>query len=204
MRCVKIFLVEDSNSSTRERRIDEIRRAAIPVFAAQGFRGTSMADIAAASGVARTALYRFFDDRADVFRAAFDAVLNDSADLALAALDVDGTLPERLDGYLQRAHGDAYEALATAQFGAELMEARHEFAADIATEALARTHRGLRDFLDTMSTGASNATVIELLTLSPAGLKGDAPTIADYRNRLAALALAASSLVETGTSSSET
>ena len=157
-----------------------------------------MADLATASGLARTALYRFFDDRADIFRAAFDAVLNDSADLALAALKIDGTLPEQLDGYLQRAHGDAYEALATASFGAELMEARHEFAADIASAALERVHRGLREFLETAgdSDGATQSTVVELLTLSPAGLKADAPTIVDYRKRLTALALAASSLVQ--------
>lgn len=51
-----------------------------------------------------------------VFRAAFDAVLQDAADAALAALDVEGTVAERLDGYLQRANGDAYDAMAATPF----------------------------------------------------------------------------------------
>ena len=50
----------------REERIESILRAAIPVFAAQGYRNTSMADLAAAAGVSRPALYQYFDDRADL------------------------------------------------------------------------------------------------------------------------------------------
>lgn len=57
-----------------------------------------------------------------VFRAAFDAVLQDAADAALAALDVEGTVAERLDGYLQRANGDAYDAMAATPFGTELSD----------------------------------------------------------------------------------
>ncbi|MGB5756590.1 MAG: hypothetical protein WBM50_06720 [Acidimicrobiales bacterium] len=53
-----------------------------------------------------------------VFRAAFDAVLQDAADAALAALDVEGTVAERLDGYLQRANGDAYDAMAATPLSA--------------------------------------------------------------------------------------
>ena len=45
-------------------RADEIRRAAIGVFAAQGFRRTSMADLAHAAGVSRPALYQYFEHRA--------------------------------------------------------------------------------------------------------------------------------------------
>ena len=48
-----------------------------------------------------------------------------------------------------------------------------------------------------MSTEPNATTVIELLVLSPAGLKGDAPAIASYTKRLTALALAASSLIDT-------
>ena len=39
----------------REQRVDQIRRAAIPVFASQGFKRTSMADIAEAVGKAAPA-----------------------------------------------------------------------------------------------------------------------------------------------------
>ena len=183
-------------TTERTARIDAIRQAAIPVFAAQGYRGTSMADLAAAAGVSRPALYQYFANRADLFRAAFDTLLQASTDTALAALGEQADLADRLDGFLQRLSGDAYEQLATMPHGDELMEAKHEFAADVAADALARAHHGLRAFLvadagDHPSIGAA----IDLLTLSPLGLKSDHPSPAEYRQRLTALADAAAALL---------
>jgi AcrR family transcriptional regulator len=154
-----------------------------------------MADLARAAGVSRPTLYQYFENRADLFRAAFDAFLNDSTDSALAALQDGGTVAECLDGYLQRAHGDAYEAVAATSFGAELMEDRHEFAADVATTAAGRANEGLRRFLEaSTSTGpGSLATVVDLLSLAPVGLKADRPTTPIYRQRLRALAEAVAS-----------
>lgn len=187
-----------TTSTTRDQRIDELRRAAIPVFAAQGFRHTSMDDLARAAGVSRPALYQYFHNRADLFRAAFDALLNDATDAALAALDRDGTVAERLDGYLQRASGDGYETLTATAFGDELMDARHEFAADVAEAAFDRARSGLRAFVSS-NTDVATATrglVVDLLILSPAGLKGDDPTPTVYRRRLTALARAAARLLD--------
>ena len=87
-----------------------------------------MHDVAAAIGLSRPALYQYFSSRADVFRSAFEVVLQESTDAALAALGADGTVAERLDGCLQRVVGDGYEALSSTPFGADLMEARHQFA----------------------------------------------------------------------------
>lgn len=190
--------MSESKGIGRDGRIDRFRRAAIPVFAAKGFRRTSMADVARAAGVSRPLLYKYFTNRVDLFRAAFDAVLNDAADAALAALHADGTVAERLDGYLQRANGDAYEAMSKTAFGDELMEDRHEFAADVATDALDRSHEGLRSFLETTASAddRSLSTIIDLLTMSPIGLKGDKPSPSVYRERLTALAAAAAALVE--------
>lgn len=180
----------------RELRIDQVRRAAIPVFAAQGFRGTSMADIASAAGVSRPALYQYFENRADVFRGAFDAMLNDATDAALAALDAAGEPAERFDGYLQRAFGDGFEALAATPHGAELIEAKYEFADDVAQAAHERARAGLRaDLKRSGLQGALASRVIDLLLLSPVGLKSDQPSPPEYRRRLTALAAAAASLV---------
>jgi AcrR family transcriptional regulator len=181
-------------------RADEIRRAAIPVFAARGFRRTSMADIARAAGVSRPALYQYYENRADIFRAALQVLLEDATDAALAALHDGGTVAERIDGYLQRASADGYEALATTPFGAELMEARHEFAADVANAAFDRARRGLRAFVTSNSAvdSRTRSAVIDLLVLSPVGLKGDEPTPAAYRRRLSALAAAVARLLDAG------
>lgn len=157
-----------------------------------------MADLAAAAGVSRPALYQYFDNRADLFLAAFDAALQDSADAALAALQADGGVIERLDGYLQRAHADGYEALSSTPFGEELMEARHEFAAGVAESAAERTREALEDFVKSVSTvdARTRSDVIDLLTFSPAGLKGDHPSPATYRSRLRVLARAAARLLD--------
>ena len=187
-----------SRGSYTSGRADEIRRAAIPVFAAQGFRRTSMADLANAAGLSRAALYRYFQNRSDVFRAAFDAILNAATDAALAALHADGTTAERLEGFVQRAYGDGYEGTASTPYGDELMEGRQEFAADVAVAAAQRAHEGLRIFLlaaagtDRIKAGS----IIELLTMSPAGLKADQPSPEAYRARLTALALAAAALLQ--------
>jgi AcrR family transcriptional regulator len=184
-------------STERGQRADEIRRAAIPVFAAQGYRGTSMAELAEAAGVSRPALYQYFENRADLFRAAFQALLEDATDAALAALDAPGTVARRLDGYLQRASGDGYEALAATPHGDELMGARHEFAADVAEAATERARRGLRAFVNSNAEVSPHrrSAVIDLLVLSPAGLKADRPTSAAYRRRLTVLAEAAAGLL---------
>jgi AcrR family transcriptional regulator len=175
---------------TQERRIDEILRASIPVFAEHGFRRTSMANIADAAGVSRPALYQYFTDRADLFAAAFRLLLEESTDAALDALAADAPLAEQLDGYLQRLSGDAYASLAATDHGDELMEARHQFAADAAANAIKRAHDGLRSHLKahTDADDRTRASAFELLTLSPAGFKQDHPTPAAYRRRLTFLA----------------
>ncbi len=184
-------------TTDRAARIDAIQRAAVPVFAANGFRRTSMADLAEAAGVSRPALYQYFDNRADVFRAAFGTMLEESTDAALAALHEAKTVADGIDGYLQRLGGDAYEQLAATDHGDELMEAKHEFAADVADAAIARARAGLRAFLAAAGAGRTTLdSVMSLVTLSPMGLKSDRPAPAVYRRRLHALAEAAAGLVD--------
>ncbi len=189
--------MRDVVTAERDRRADAIRRAAIPVFAAQGYRGTSMADLADAAGLSRPALYQYFGNRADLFRSAFQALLEDGTDAALAALDADGTVAERLDGYLQRLKGDGFEVLANTPHGDELMEARHEFAADVAAAAFDRARRGLHAFVDANTTvdDATRAAAIDMLILAPAGLYSDEPALETYRRRLTALADAVARLL---------
>lgn len=171
-------------------------RASIPVFASLGYRGASMAKIAAAAGVSRPALYQYFRDRSDLFASALRLLLEESTDAALSALVVPGDLAVQLDGYLQRLSGDAYEALASTPCGDELMDAKHEFAAEAATAAIDRAHDGLRKHLDDHADSSHDLDLaFDLLTLAPAGLKQDHPTPSAYRCRLRFLASAAASTV---------
>lgn len=185
-------MIVNPGVTIRDQRIEEILRASIPLFAARGYRKTSMANIADAAGVSRPALYQYFTDRADLFAAAFRLLLDESTDAALEALAAPVPLADQLDGYLQRLSGDGYARLAATEFGDELLEARHQFAADAAANAMKRAHNGLRTHLKaTPSDQRTRNRTFELLTLSLVGLKQDHPTPAAYRRRLTFLAQAA-------------
>ena len=194
MRCVP------GDRTSSDERIERIARSAIEVFARQGFRGTSMADLAGAAGMSRPALYQYFENRSQVFRAAIGAVLRASADAAVAALERDGELVERLDGYLQAAFGDPYEQLAAAAHGAELVDAKHELAADVAATVIAERRRRLESFLRRTCglRGRALTDVADLVELAPLGLKADAPAPAILRRRLGALAASAAAAVGDG------
>jgi len=189
-----------TTDSAREQRIDDILRASIPLFAQHGYRKSSMATIAAAAGLSRPALYQYFTDRADLFAAAYVLLLDEATDAALAELELPVPLAAQLDGYLQRISGDGYAMLAATKFGDELLEARHQFAAEAAEAAVRRAHKGLRAHLKATPTDQrSQDRAFEVLTLSTFGLKQDRPSPATYRRRLTFLAGAiARALLEVG------
>ncbi|MEY3691402.1 MAG: hypothetical protein RJB57_1058 [Actinomycetota bacterium] len=179
----------DTISTSRDQRIHDILRASILVFAERGYRKTSMANVAEAAGISRPALYQYFTDRSDLFAAAYVLLLEEAADAALVALTLPVSPAAQLDGYLQRISGDGYAKLAATKYGDELLEARHEFAAEAATAAVKRAHKGLRDHLrETTFDQQSLDRALEILTLSTVGLKQDKPTPTVYRRRLTFLA----------------
>ena len=56
-----------------EERRKEIMLKAVPIFAAEGYRGANFSRIAEACGFARTALYPYFKDKEELFRFTIDA-----------------------------------------------------------------------------------------------------------------------------------
>lgn len=58
----------------RAQRREQILAAATEAFARNGFAATSLDDIAARAGITRVILYRHFDSKADLYRAAIDPV----------------------------------------------------------------------------------------------------------------------------------
>src|SRR5215510_9560148 len=46
----------------------EILDAALSVFVAKGFAGTKLDDVAAAAGISKGLLYRYFDNKAELFK----------------------------------------------------------------------------------------------------------------------------------------
>ena len=177
--------------------IDVVRRqqvhdAAIAEFSRSGFSATSMADIATAAGMSRPALYQYFRNKADVFASAFSALLEDAVDRSLDALgrpDDPTTITDRLDGFLQRFEGDLFERLRSSSYADELLDAKYEHAADASARALARRHRALAAHLRALDADRARRDAwADLLELAPSGFKQDAPSVAQLRRRLRALA----------------
>jgi len=167
-----------------------IHAAAISEFSARGFNRTSMSNIAGAAGMSRPALYQYFRNKGDIFASAFVALLDASADAALAELERDAPIADRLDGFLQRFEGDLWETMSASPHADEIMSAKTEHATVGALAVIARLQAGLTTFLEAESNVdvATRESWIELARLSPRGFKLDEPTVDVYRGRLTALA----------------
>ncbi|MEM7092606.1 MAG: helix-turn-helix domain-containing protein [Actinomycetota bacterium] len=180
-----------------EARLTSVRRAAMELFAARGYRSTSMAAIAEATGLSRPALYQHFENREDIFRSALAEILTTSNAEALAALNGLGDLADRFDGYLQRCRGDVIGPLLGSAHGEELIEARSSSANDVADRAHAERHEALLAALSRLTDDETlTRRVAQLLELGSLGLKQDSPTPDEYRERLRSLAEAAASLID--------
>jgi AcrR family transcriptional regulator len=188
-----------TSPALRDERIEQIRRAAIEVFAAHGYQRSSMALIAQAVNMSRPALYQYFDDRKDVFRAAVGTLLEEATDAALEALAEAPDLRTALSGYLQRGIADGYERLSSLSHAQEILEAQHEFAADVAADETARMRDGLARAIERRADVAAQRrqAALDLLLLAPTGLKADRPDPDTYRRRLDGLADAVAAMLGT-------
>jgi len=97
-----------------EERLDELVGAALRVFAAKGFRGSQMADVAAEMGVSQGTLYNYVESKEGLFSLCLDRLLLDGdqpTELPVRALEKD-VLAERLRRRLAELW--AFRALGTA------------------------------------------------------------------------------------------
>ncbi len=95
--------VADVSAPTRSRALGrpsvtshaQIERAAFELFERQGFEGTTLDDIAAAVGVSRRTLFRYFDSKNDIPWGQFDQSLTEFARI-LRSFDPDLPLAETI------------------------------------------------------------------------------------------------------------
>lgn len=183
-----------------------IHQAAIAEFSQRGVAGTSMANIAAAAGMSRPALYQYFKNKEDIFSSAFVAVMEEHVERALAGLADNATIVEQLDQCLQRFEGDLWEHLAASPHADEILSAKSEYVAAAVREVMDRYRAGVAAYLRTVSPGNRDAdrrrrqAWADLLELSPKGLKFGEPTVAEFRQRLSTLARSVGADVATGAS----
>lgn len=180
-----------------EQRRAVIHAAAIREFCSRGFAGTSMANIADAARISRPGLYEYFDNKADIFASAFEALVDSCVHNALTALTLSAPIEEQLNGLLQRFDGDMWEQMSASPHAQEILSVKNEHAADVGIRGMQRLHSGLVKYLRQTGASSSHRTEwLEMLKLSPKGFKFDQPPIDVYRRRLSTLARAVASDIE--------
>ncbi|QWF79318.1 TetR/AcrR family transcriptional regulator [Amycolatopsis sp. CA-230715] len=96
--------------SKAEQRRASVVTAAVEVFAKSGYRGTPVAEVAAAAGISPAYVFRLFPTKQDLFVAATSACFDRILDTLRAAVD---QLPAASPGRVLATMADAYAALIT-------------------------------------------------------------------------------------------
>lgn len=137
-----------------------ILEAAKSVFLAYGFKRTTMADIADAAGISRPALYLEFKNKADIYRAGFQLMVENTFRDVERALQRQGPLLDRLKAALMAGVVTPLKDLQQSPFGAELFEVKHEIAEDLGQNWNDRMQTSIRRALE----GATASGEINLCT----------------------------------------
>ena len=136
-------MVQSARVSTRE----AILRAAREVFRHYGCAKTSMSDLARASELSRTALYKHFPNKEEVFRALAQDLYEAFRLAAEDAASSPGPALTRLERVL-KTKGVFHEWLAGARHGAELLDENHRLCGDLLSEAMDRFEALVREVLE--------------------------------------------------------
>ncbi|NBM18226.1 TetR/AcrR family transcriptional regulator [Streptomyces sp. GC420] len=165
-----------------EARHDRFLRAAVDCFSRFGYRRTSMDVIARAAKVSRPALYQYFRNKEEIFRAAVRWGLEGVADRAEAAARKPGAdAAERLSAVLflvlgMHGTGDADRPGSGPGFGAELAAETYQQANDVWVAFEDRIVGVLRSVLeghpDTFDPSALGARAAETATMLLYATKG--------------------------------
>jgi AcrR family transcriptional regulator len=140
-----------------------ILTAAFDVFMNYGFRKTSMDDIARAAGMSRPALYQFFRNKTEIFRAASLSILESVGREARAAFTTEKPFAERLYDSLDRSILTLHRKIESTPHGAELMGVNEEVAGDI-------EEKWCDQMIDAIAAGIAEAEAAGEIALKPVGV----------------------------------
>lgn len=138
-------MTEGPNDPARH---ETILKAAFEIFAQQGYKGTSMEDIARATGLSRPTLYLSFRNKEDICRSLV-AVYYQTAQAQVAVAlrsERDPALALRA-AFLAQA-GEIKEVIFNSPYAAELMDAGSAVASDIAADGEAGLQAVYADWLE--------------------------------------------------------
>lgn len=174
----------DGQNSITDKQSD-ILAAALQAFAAQGYRRTSMDDIARHAGMSRPALYLHYRNKEDIFRSLVDQFFAQALHGMEAALSTPGQSPEQaLAAAFVAKDGTLMELVFTSPYGEELLEAGASLTADIMQRGeaakIALLSRWLQSLDIPADIGSPEAVARTILTAAM-GLKYPGQTLEGYR-----------------------
>ncbi len=123
LNCVVETLRDENDAALDRRRL--ILEGAGKAFLRYGFERASMADIAVAAGVSRTALYYYFPGKDEVLQAVVDELNARSLQAAAEVLEKSQTLDAALTGLFEAKFGRTLVLFAESPHGVELVDAGH-------------------------------------------------------------------------------
>ncbi|MBL4853899.1 MAG: TetR/AcrR family transcriptional regulator [Robiginitomaculum sp.] len=172
---------------------DRILQAAFNCVKQYGFKRTSMADIALASDISRSALYLVFKDKTDIFRSVTEKIHNQTLADAKSELAKNLPLKIRIANATTARMTPLYALVYDTAHGTEIFDMSKSISADINAEADDRFLRMLTGELQSglksgqISGGPDNLAARELAQLfiaSAMGLKSFAFSAQDYETLL--------------------
>ncbi|KIT18097.1 TetR/AcrR family transcriptional regulator [Jannaschia aquimarina] len=135
-------------SPVKRARRAKIVAAARDLFVERGFRATTMEAVAATVGMSKVTVYGYFPDKDAVFLAVARAVAEEIEAAFDAALDTDGTVPDRVAAALVAKHALVARTVRDSIHAAELFAAKDRTAGAVFAALDARLEAAIATTLD--------------------------------------------------------
>jgi AcrR family transcriptional regulator len=136
-----------SGTTVAEERRQQILDAASAIFLLYGYRRSTIEEIAQQAKMSRPALYQYFDDKTDVFRAVIARLNQVVLAEAQSKLDEDGPLYERIAGAVKAKYTPVVELVGKSPHAAELFDRNDKIAGDLAKDAHAKLEKMIHNEL---------------------------------------------------------
>jgi AcrR family transcriptional regulator len=127
---MKLNLSEDS-ASPQETKRQRILEGAMAVVLRYGYARTTMDDVAKEVGISRPALYLQFKNKTEIYTALAEGMMGQALEGAREALAGPGELEPRVFAAIKTGILDPTDFLMATAHGAELLDMKHNMAADV-------------------------------------------------------------------------
>jgi len=171
---------------------DAILGAAFERFTLDGYRQTSMDDIATATGISRAAVYLHFANKEQIFRTLSERIQDRHLSEAEEAVALDAPVEERLRRVLKAKLDTFMEAVQSSPHGAELLDENSRIAGDISQASRTRFLRAVKRLVEVAvergelapeRVGVSPAAAAEIVLDWTRGFEADAGSYSAHRYR---------------------